>query len=411
MSGNMLDAALDYRRRGWSVIPIRQGTKQPACQRWKGYQQTPADERTIERWFTHEKAHNVACIMGPVSGDLASRDFDTADSYHTWAADFPKLAAMLPTVETGRGYHVYFRCPSNERTVTKFADGELRWSGCYNLTPASIHPSGKAYSWLVPLVDELPRVDDLAAAGFLDADLVAAAGLTAGNLDGCNRERQRDLKTWQEEVGGDHPTTNPNQPCPKYSQLSPDSLASLLHDQRLLLAIQRTLPSGYGSRHEAVFAFVRELKALPELALADPKQLKPMVRAWHQAALPYITTKAFEETWLDFVEGWPKAKFPKGEEPIRMLYLQAVEGALPEAALVFEQVELRQLVAFCRVLQQASGDQPFFLSCRAAGGLFGVSHVQVSRWLRMLTIEEVLRQESRGTLATHKASRFRYLGN
>ena len=406
---NMLDAALDYHRRGCSIIPIAQGTKRPACRGWKEYQQTPADERTIVRWFGNDKANNVALIMGPVSGDLASRDFDTTDSYHTWAAEHHKLASTLPTVETGRGYHVYFRCPASERTVKKFTDGELRWSGCYNLAPASLHPSGKAYSWLVPLVDELPRVDDLAAACFLAADLVAAAGLTAGNLGGCNREDQRDLKTWQEEVGGDHPTTNPNQTCPKYSQLSLESLASLLHDKRLLLAIQRTLPSGYGSRHAAVFAFVRELKALPELALADPKQLKPIVRARHQAALPYMTTKAFEETWLDFVEGWPKAKFPKGEEPIRMLYQQAVEAALPEAAMAFEQVELRQFVAFCRVLQQASGDQPFYLSTRAAGGLFGVSHVQVARWLRMLTLEEILRLESRGSLATNKASRFRYL--
>lgn len=92
-----------------------------------------------------------------------------------------------------------------------------------------------------------------------------------------------------------------------------------------------------------------------------------------------------------------------------MLYQQAVEAALPEAAMAFEQVELRQFVAFCRVLQQASGDQPFYLSTRAAGGLFGVSHVQVARWLRMLTLEEILRLESRGSLATNKASRFRYL--
>ena len=32
-----LEDALDYDRRGWCIIPIRPGTKKPACRSWKGY--------------------------------------------------------------------------------------------------------------------------------------------------------------------------------------------------------------------------------------------------------------------------------------------------------------------------------------------------------------------------------------
>ncbi len=38
---SLLDRAMEYHRRGWSIIPIKPGTEKPACRSWKPFQ----DER------------------------------------------------------------------------------------------------------------------------------------------------------------------------------------------------------------------------------------------------------------------------------------------------------------------------------------------------------------------------------
>ena len=159
-----------------------------------------------------------------------------------------------------------------------------------------------------------------------------------------------------------------------------------------------------------MFELARELKALPGLAEASIAELKPYVRQWHKRALPYIVNaKAFEESWFDFAEAWDKIKYPKGEEPIAMMFAKAVEAELPEVAQQYEQRKLRLLVALCRELQRACGTGPFFLSTRTAGQLLGVNHVTASRWLRGLRLDGILKLESEGSREEHRAHRYRYV--
>jgi hypothetical protein len=194
--------------------------------------------------------------------------------------------------------------------------------------------------------------------------------------------------------------------CLEYSL---DSLDSLLQE-RVELAIERTVPTKDGRRHRQVFEFCRELKAVPEFRGRSPKAFKPLVREWHRRALPNMHTKAFEETWLDFVEGWAKVRNPKGEEPIAMMFSKVAAMEPPPEAAQFETPEVKLLVGLCRELQVTAGRGPFYLSTRAAGGLLNTSHVQVSRWLRVLCIEGVLREVSKGSVESGQASRFQYLG-
>src|SRR5262245_45023396 len=141
----LLESALDYARRGWSIIPVN--GKEPIGL-WKPFQTQAADERTLRRQFARRNVTGCAVIFGAVSGGLACRDWDDPDAYHRWAAEHPELAATLPTAKTARGFHVYFRGPEE---FADLGDGEYRGdSGHYCVLAPSHHPDGR-YEWLIPL--------------------------------------------------------------------------------------------------------------------------------------------------------------------------------------------------------------------------------------------------------------------
>ena len=121
---SLLEVALEHDRRGWCIIPIRPGTKKPACRTWRQYQTARPNEEALRQWFGEGEPKSLAVIMGEVSGGLVCRDFDQMEGYLRWAAEYPDLAATLPTVATSRGRHVY--CLGGEKKITKLADGELR---------------------------------------------------------------------------------------------------------------------------------------------------------------------------------------------------------------------------------------------------------------------------------------------
>ncbi len=259
------------------------------------------------------------------------------------------------------------------------------------------HPLGHVYRWTVPLPDgSLPRVDPIET-----------------GMWECNRESLEDLRDKligevEERINGSQKSLT-NLPTSSSSlECSLNSLNSLLRD-RVAKAIERTIPTSGGKRHRKTFDFVRELRAIPELADLRPQALRPIVQEWHRRALPFIKTQAFEETWFDFVEGWAKVKFPKGQGPIDRAFQMAVAAEVPEVALQYDQPKLRLLVSLCRELQRANPHGPIFLSAREGGRLLDVSHVQASRWMKLLCLDNILTLESQGDIESGKASRYYYI--
>jgi hypothetical protein len=174
-------------------------------------------------------------------------------------------------------------------------------------------------------------------------------------------------------------------------------------------AILATLPAGEGRRHRALFHLARQLKALAHLADADPVALKPVVKRWHTLALPVIRTKPFEESWLDFVDGWKRVQFPAGTGPLQALWSRALAEPLPPEALAYEEEGVRRLVALCFQLQRRAGAGTFFLACRTAQDVLGLdSHVTAWRWLRILELDGVLVRASTGSKASRLANEYRY---
>ncbi len=166
----ILEAALKYQAMGLSVIPIRPGDKRPDLRSWKKYQSQPADRATVRRWFRDDPDLSIAIILGKVSGGLVVADFDDMKAYEAWKEAFPELAAMLPTVKSGKGCHVYFRSPNAKYGKLKDWSGqcdgnpgELLADRRYVIVPPSKHASGKLYTWITPLPDDINDIPKLGA--------------------------------------------------------------------------------------------------------------------------------------------------------------------------------------------------------------------------------------------------------
>ncbi|MBO8183425.1 MAG: bifunctional DNA primase/polymerase [Archaeoglobus sp.] len=148
---SLLDAALDYVKRGWSLIPLAPRGKKPFKKllpvvldengnrraSWKPFIQRPASENEIKDWFRRYPNINIGIITGQASG-LVVLDFDSIK---------PIGMPVTPAVKTGRGYHFYFSTNQLINTA-RFNGGEIKAEGSYVVAPGSLHPSGERYSWV-----------------------------------------------------------------------------------------------------------------------------------------------------------------------------------------------------------------------------------------------------------------------
>ena len=62
-----LVAAIDYAKRGWSVIPVEPHGKQPLVA-WRRFQSEIASIATVSAWFDRWPQANVAIVTGRLSG-------------------------------------------------------------------------------------------------------------------------------------------------------------------------------------------------------------------------------------------------------------------------------------------------------------------------------------------------------
>jgi hypothetical protein len=323
----------------------------------------------------------------------------------------------LPTVATSRGRHVYFRAAVADLRFVDLPDGEYRGdSGHYCLLPPSRHPDGPTYEWVVSLPDgAIPFVPDVRAAGLLPCPVTERTERTE-----CTEGTERTERT--EENGGEQkqlgcgveeraPTSTSLLTAPVLSVLSVTS------DPDTERAILATIPQRIGHRNRQVFELARALKAIPRLADAPVQAMKPYVRLWHKIGLErgVVATEPFEETWIDFRHGWPKVKYPKGDEPMIAILQRAKDLPPPAVARNYEGAEMRLLVALCRELQRASGEKPFYLACRTAARLLGLDvengYVKAWRWLDQLVDDQVIQNVEPGERGKRRATRYRYLGD
>lgn len=434
----LLAAALEYAALGWSIIPI--GANKKPVRVWTERQDARPTEDQLRADFGRRGVCGLGVVLGSVSGGLACRDFDAPGVYEAWAAEHPDLARCLPTVQTARGWHVYFLAPAC--TPRTMADGELRAEGQYVILPPSLHPSGVVYQWHTrPSPTGLRTIDP--ASVFLGCGTREAGARASpvgdkvspmGDKSDQRRaksperpespERQRALRA-RETREAESPESPERPERPENPEMASESLPSLPSlgtpdtirpsclpgETKIGGAFDRLiaqhLPESEGQRNARLFNFLRAVKAMPEYASAPVESLRDPVRAWHAAALPRIATKDFDTTWADAVHAWDRIRHPKGSGPLHVAAARAWSMPEPAAACRYENPKVRRLVSLCVELQNGARAGPFYLTHAAAGELLDVDKKTAGKLLGMLIADRVLECTEPGRQG--RATRYRFL--
>lgn len=147
----LLEAALSYHEKNWSVFPINSRTKRPFVE-WKSYQKDPANEEQIKQWWKTYPYAGIGLVTGKIS-NLIVLDVDGEEG-KKYIKD--KGFAPTPCVKTKRGEHYYFKHPGfSTQNFAKKKGLDLRGDGGFVILPPSKHPSGIRYEWIITPEEEL----------------------------------------------------------------------------------------------------------------------------------------------------------------------------------------------------------------------------------------------------------------
>jgi hypothetical protein len=137
---NILQAALDYQARGFSVIPT--GADKKPLISWKEFQERRATPEEIKGWLEQYPAMNIAIVTGKISGIVVVDLEKGANS-----EGYP----VTVTAKTGGdGIHLYYKHPGydvpNGVRVRELTD--YRGDGGYCLAAPSVSTKGE-YEWIL----------------------------------------------------------------------------------------------------------------------------------------------------------------------------------------------------------------------------------------------------------------------
>lgn len=117
------------------MIPVHDN--KVAAVEWKPYQHRRPAQSVLQRWFTQGQYPGIAIITGAIS-NLVVLDFDDPDLFQQFKTRFSDLAETR-TIQTRRGFHLYFSLPPHVRIASRKIPGiDLLSDGRYVVAPPSI---------------------------------------------------------------------------------------------------------------------------------------------------------------------------------------------------------------------------------------------------------------------------------
>ena len=166
-TATMLDAALDYARRGMAIFPAHTPTADGTCSCRKpqcadigkhprtsnGLTGATTDQAQIRKWWDMWPLANIAVRTGAISG-LVVVDVDPGKGGHEALAGLEAQYGPLPTtirsITGSLGDHLFFAHPGGHipNSAGKIGPGlDIRGDGGYIIAPDSLHRSGRRYEW------------------------------------------------------------------------------------------------------------------------------------------------------------------------------------------------------------------------------------------------------------------------
>ena len=143
----MLEYALQYASRGWPILPVVPGAKNPLTTH--GCKDATTDPDIIRGWWAKWPSANIGIATGSKSG----ADVVDIDPRHGGDVSFEELCPASKRPDTivcstaSGGHHYWFKC-CGVRNKTNIVPGvDVRGEGGYVLVPPSVLDNGGSYVW------------------------------------------------------------------------------------------------------------------------------------------------------------------------------------------------------------------------------------------------------------------------
>lgn len=176
-------------------------------------------------------------------------------------------------------------------------------------------------------------------------------------------------------------------------------------------ALRHSTPRTVHENNHCLFVLARGVKALEvREGKYSVEERKAIFDRWYQLATPFLRAgQSKEDYMMEFFNAYRRAKYPLGGLTLGRAWNEANSKPLPREA-TFKNPKINSLVALCFHLQLASGEKPFFLSCRVCKTLLAQeSHTTAANWLGALCEMDILEEVEKGSTKSNKASRYRYV--